>query len=176
MHWSGRKYQLEAKAEGSTERKKPERSARDAAEGTAREFLREVELEAAASNGLRIFLIQRNQRPFYVDLQSTSNCRTFSIGAHTTVKVRLHLKKSYASAAIGACESQTSIHGTIPRKSEAHFRSHNVLWQCQTKSNESFLGEGFPPCFGLWWRCCQNSTHWAFFRHLRRCSDVLCRS
>ena len=37
---------------------------------------------------------------------------------------------------------QTSIDGPIPVPftSEAHFRSNNVLWQGQTKSNEGFLG------------------------------------
>ena len=35
----------------------------------------------------------------------------------------------------------------IPFTSKAHFRSHDVPWpwQGQTKSNEGFLGEGFPP-------------------------------
>ena len=32
------------------------------------------------------------------------------------------------------------IDGPIPFTSEAHFRSHDVLWQGQTKSNEGFLG------------------------------------
>ena len=43
-------------------------------------------------------------------------------------------------AAIGACKSQTSIDGPIPFTPEAHFRSHDVFWQSQTKSNEGFLG------------------------------------
>ena len=53
-----------------------------------------------------------------------------------------------SSAAIGACKSiQTSIDGPIPFTSEAHFCSHDVLWQGQTKSNEGFPGpmeKGFP--------------------------------
>ena len=42
---------------------------------------------------------------------------------------------------------QTSIDGPISFTSEAHFRSHDLLLQGQTKSNEGFLGpmeNGFP--------------------------------
>ena len=74
---------------------------------------------------------------------------------HTAVHFQsehMQLSKSgckRSSAAIGACKStrQTSIDGPIPFTSEAHFHSHDVLWQGQTKSNEGFLGpmeKGFP--------------------------------
>ena len=82
----------------------------------------------------------------------------FSIGTHTTVKVRL---QEIVGGDRSLRKYQTSIDGTIPFMSEVHFRSHDVLWQGQMKSNEGFLGEGFPPCFGRWWRCGQNITHWA---------------
>ena len=52
----------------------------------------------------------------------------------------------------------------------------SVLWQGQTSSNEGFLGpmeKGFP---FVWWHCGQSIMHWALLRHLRCCSDVLCRS
>ena len=83
-------------------------------------------------------------KAFYVDLQSTSHCRTFSIGTHTTVKVRL---QEIVGSDRSLQKYQTSIDGPIPFTSEAHFRSHDVLWQGQTKSNEGFLGpmeKGFP--------------------------------
>ena len=83
-------------------------------------------------------------KTFYVDLQSTSHCRTFR-------SEHIQLSKSVckrSSAAIGTLQKyQTSIDGPIPFTSEAHFRSHDVLLQGQTKSNEGFLGpmeKGFP--------------------------------
>ena len=72
------------------------------------------------------------------------HCRTFSIGTHTTVKVRL---QEIVSSDRSLQKYQTSIDEPIPFTSEAHFRSHDVLWQGQTKSNEGFLGpmvKGFP--------------------------------
>ena len=99
-------------------------------------------------------------RPNYVhvDLQSTSHCRTFSIGTHTTVKVRL---QEIVDSDRSLRKYQTSIDGPIPFTSEAHFLSHDVLWQGQTKAF-SVQWRKVPPCFGRWWRCCQSITHWAF--------------
>ena len=81
---------------------------------------------------------------FVVDLQSTTHCRTFSIGTHTTVKVRM---RNIVGSDRTLKKCQLSIDEAIPFTSEGHFRSHDVLWQGQIKSNEGFLGpmeKGFP--------------------------------
>ena len=77
----------------------------------------------------------------------SSHCQTFSIGTDTTVKVRL---QEIVGSDRSLQKYQNLIDGPIPFTSEAHFRSHDVLLQGQTKSNEGFLGpmEKGSPCFG----------------------------
>ena len=110
---------------------------------------------------------------------STSRCRTFSIATHTTVKVRLHANCKRLSAAIRAAK----VSDVDRRTNTIHVRSAFLFARCAlAKPNEvkrrlsRSNGERFPPCFWRWWRCGQSITHWALFCHLRRCSDVLCRS
>ena len=105
---------------------------------------------AAASNGLRIFLIciLRNQRPFmliYNTIHFTLHAVLFQ-SEHIQLSEKVRLQEIVGSDR-SLQRYQTSIDGPIPFTSEAHFRSNDVLWQGQTKSNEGFLGpmeKGFP--------------------------------
>ena len=70
-----------------------------------------------------------------------------SIGTHTTVKVSLQEIVGSDRDLAKVSDVDRRRHGPIPFTSEAHFRSHDVLLQGQTKSNEGFLGpmeKGFP--------------------------------
>ena len=85
-------------------------------------------------------------------VQSTSHCRTFSIGTHTTVKVRLQ----EIVAVIGACESvrrrSTDQYHSPPKRIFFRTMCFGKAKRRLSRSN----GERFPPCFGRWWRCCQH--------------------
>ena len=100
-----------------------------------------------------IFLIQRNQRPFfvYVDLQSTSHCRTFSFGTHTTVKVRLQ-------EIVGSDRSLQKVSDVDRRTNTIHVRSAFSFARCALgRPNElkrrlsRSNGERFPPCLMALW-------------------------
>ena len=89
-------------------------------------------------------IIQTRPKTFFVDLQSTSHYRTYSIGTHTTVKVGLQ----EVVGAIGACESIT-----IRRRSTGQnhsrpkriFLSHDVLcnlFKVKRKQKKALVVQG----------------------------------